>query len=391
MKRIKFCDTTLRDGEQAAGVVFSPDEKREIARQLAMAGVEQAEIGIPAMGEEEREVIRSIVEMGLPMKLSTWNRALKEDIDASLRTGVDWVHLTIPTSDLQMKAKLHMNRQEIVGLIRRAVAYAQRFGLEVSVGFEDASRAYTPFLMELVLMLYSDGIRRFRYADTVSMLQPVTIRERIRSLLSECPEDVELEVHCHNDFGLATANTLAALEAGAVWASTTVTGIGERAGNAAMEEVALAWHHLYGGRTGLDTIRLKGLAETVSMASGRPLPPSKPIVGTMVFTHESGIHVDGMLKNRETYQSFDPVEVGAEHRYVVGKHSGWKTVAHILREHGFRPEHEMSAEIMRGVRMEADRSKRLLEPEELVRMLLDLRRGEGVGAEYRRRNNGLES
>lgn len=369
MKPIKFCDTTLRDGEQAAGVVFSPEEKREIVRQLAKAGVEQAEIGIPAMGEEERAVIRSIVEMGLPIQLSAWNRALKEDIDASLQTGVSWVHLTIPTSDLQIKAKLHMNRQEIVSMIRRAVSYAQQFNLGVSVGFEDASRAYTPFLAELVLILYSDGIRRFRYADTVSMLQPVTMREKIRSILGECPEDVELEVHCHNDFGMATANTLTALEAGALWASTTVTGIGERAGNASMEEVALAWKHLYGGRTGLDTIHFKELAELVSAAAGRPLPPAKPIVGPMVFTHESGIHVDGMLKNRETYQSFDPVEVGAEHRFVLGKHSGWKTVAHILRQKGIRPERELSDELMREVRLEADRNKRLIEPDELMKLL----------------------
>lgn len=379
MKPIKFCDTTLRDGEQAAGVVFSPEEKREIVRQMSRAGVEQAEIGIPAMGEEEREVIRSIAEMGLPIQLSTWNRALKEDIDASLETGVDWVHLTIPTSDLQIKAKLHMNRQEIVTMIRRAVGYAQKHSLGISVGFEDASRAYTPFLAELMLMLYSDGIRRFRYADTVSVLQPVTVRERIKSLLAECPEDVELEVHCHNDFGLATANTLAALEAGALWASTTITGIGERAGNASMEEVALAWRHLYGGRIGLDTIQFKEMAEVVSAAACRPLPPAKPIVGTMVFTHESGIHVDGMLKNRETYQSFDPVEVGAEHRFVVGKHSGWKTVAHILRQKGIRPDRELSGEIMREVRLEAVRNKRLLDPEELVKLLGEVRSHSGGG------------
>lgn len=376
MKPIKFCDTTLRDGEQAAGVVFSPEEKREIVRQLSRAGVEQAEIGIPAMGEEERAVIRSIVEMGLPIQLSSWNRALKEDIDASLQTGVKWVHLTVPTSDLQIKAKLHMSRQEIVTMIRRAVSYAQQHHLGISVGFEDASRAYTPFLAELMLMLYSDGIRRFRYADTVSVLQPVTVREKIKSLLAECPEDVELEVHCHNDFGLATANTLAALEAGATWASTTVTGIGERAGNASMEEVALAWRHLYGGRIGLDTIQFKELAEYVSTAAGRPLPPAKPIVGTMVFTHESGIHVDGMLKNRETYQSFDPVEVGSEHRFVVGKHSGWKTVAHILKQNGIRPNRELSMEIMREVRLEADRSKRLIGINELVKLL------EGVNKEH---------
>ena len=374
MKRIRFCDTTLRDGEQAAGVVFTPAEKADIVRLLASAGVEQVEVGIPAMGKEERQVIRSLVELGLPIRLSTWNRALKEDVEASLLTGADWVHLTIPTSDLQMKAKMNASRQEIVTLARRAVDFALCHDLEVSVGFEDASRAYMPYLWELVLVLHEDGVRRFRYADTVSVLQPSSMKERIRSLLSESPEDVELEVHCHNDFGLATANTLAALEAGAVWASTTVAGIGERAGNAAMEEVAMAWKHLYGGEVGLDTIRFRELADKVAEASGRPLPPAKPVVGPMVFTHEAGIHVDGMLKNRQTYQSFDPVEVGAEHRYVVGKHSGWKTIAHVLRQEGICPARDISDALVQLVRMEADRQKRPLAPDELIQMFRALSR-----------------
>lgn len=369
MKHIRFCDTTLRDGEQAAGVVFSPEEKRIIARLLAETGVEQAEIGIPAMGKEEQEVIRSILELDLPMKLSVWNRAVKEDIDASLATGAKWVHLTVPASDLQMKAKLNMNRQEIVTMIRRAVAYAQTFDLEISVGFEDASRAYTTFLVELIQVLYGDGIRRFRYADTVSALHPGNIGERIRQILDECPEDIELEVHCHNDFGLAAANTLAALAAGAGWASTTVAGLGERAGNAAMEEVAMAWRHLYQGTISLDTLRFHKLAEIVSAASGRPLHAAKPVVGPMVFAHESGIHVDGLIKHRDTYQSFSPTEVGSEHRFVVGKHSGWKTIAHILQQEGIHLNREQSIELLREIRTEAGRTKRALEPAEVKSLL----------------------
>lgn len=369
MKHIRFCDTTLRDGEQAAGVVFSAEEKRMIARLLADAGVEQAEIGIPAMGKEEQEVIRSILELDLPMKLSVWNRAVKEDIDASLATGAKWVHLTVPASDLQMKAKLNMNRQEIMTMIRRAVTYAQSLDLEISVGFEDASRAHPPFLMELIQVLHADGIRRFRYADTVSALHPGSIGERIRQLLDECPDDIELEVHCHNDFGLAAANTLAALDAGASWASTTVTGLGERAGNAAMEEVAMAWKHLYKGTMGLNTLRFHKLAEVVSAASGRPLPAAKPVVGSMVFAHESGIHVDGLIKHRETYQSFNPREVGSEHRFVVGKHSGWKTIAHILEQEGIRLNRDQSVELLREIRSEAGRIKRALEPSEIKELL----------------------
>lgn len=372
MKRVRFCDTTLRDGEQAAGVVFSVEERMEIARLLAAAGVEQAEVGIPAMGKEEQAAIRAIAALELPMRISVWNRALKADIDASIETGASWAHITIPTSDLQMKTKLHMNRQEAVTQIRRAVAYASERGLDISVGFEDASRSYAPYLAELILILYEDGVRRFRYADTVSILHPGQMGDRIRFLRSECPSDVELEVHGHNDFGMATANTLAALDAGASWASTTVSGLGERAGNAAMEEVAMGWKHLYGGEIGVNPAWFRPLAQCVSAASGRTLPPAKPIVGELVFTHESGIHVNGMLKNPETYQSFDPTEVGAEHRYLAGKHSGSSNLAYILKQAGVRSDHAARSELLKEVRQESDRRKRPLTTEELVELFRNL-------------------
>lgn len=368
-RNMKICDTTLRDGEQAAGVVFSPIEKRTIARLLSASGVEQAEIGIPAMGVEEQRTIRSIVEMNLPMKLMTWNRATSGDIDASLNTGVDTVHLSMPVSDLQMRSKLRLNREEVKAWLLSAVEYSQRHRLQVSIGFEDASRAEPAYLLELIEALHKEGVRRFRYADTVSALHPALAAEVIGMLVQAAPGDVELEIHCHNDFGLATANTLAALSAGARWASTTVAGLGERAGNAPMEEVAMAWRHLYRGDCAVDPAFFHPLAATVSEAASRRLPEAKPIVGSMVFAHESGIHVDGMLKNRETYQSFDPREVGQEHVFVVGKHSGWNTLAYVLRQEGIELEREQAVKLLERVRSMAEANKRSLGVYELKQLI----------------------
>lgn len=334
MRSIQFCDSTLRDGEQAAGVSFLSEERRKIIKLLAEVGVEQAEIGIPAMGKTEQKVIHSIVDMQLPIQLLTWNRALKVDIDASRLAGVNWVHISIPTSDIQMKYKLGLNRQEIMVMIQRAVTYAKQFDLHVSVGFEDASRADIYYLIELIQLLYKEGINRFRYADTVSVLTPFTAKVNISRIIEACPEAIELEIHCHNDFGLATANTLAALSAGAVWASTTILGIGERAGNAPFEEVAMAWRHLYQGQVNVDSTYFHVLADLVSKASDRGVPEAKPIVGSMVYTHESGIHIDGLLKNQASYQTFDPIEVGQTHHFLLGKHSGSKSIGYFLEKEG---------------------------------------------------------
>lgn len=358
MSAIKICDTTLRDGEQAAGVVFSSEEKKTILKLLAAAGVEQAEVGIPAMGKDEQAVISSLIDMNLPIQLITWNRANKRDIDAARQTGADWVHLSIPTSDIQMKSKLGLNRREIIHMIRSAVAYAQNFDLQVSVGLEDASRAYHPYIIEMITVLHKDGIRRFRYADTVSALTPVDAQTNIQKILNACPENIELEIHCHNDFGLATANTLAALSAGAKWASTTILGLGERAGNASLEEVAMAWSHLHKQQVNIHSSFLLPLADEVSRASGRKLPEAKPIVGSLVYTHESGIHVDGLLKNRQTYQSFDPNEVGLDHQFIAGKHSGFQTISYLLNKEGIKLDKTIGQELLTYVRKTANQTKR---------------------------------
>ncbi|MDQ0194637.1 homocitrate synthase/isopropylmalate synthase family protein [Paenibacillus wynnii] len=365
MKSLKLCDTTLRDGEQAAGVSFTRAEKLEIAKLLSESGVEQAEVGIPAMGKREQEDIAAIAELGLPMRMMTWNRAMTSDIEKAWNTGVNWSHISIPVSDIQLNGKLGISESEGLARLLRAAEYGLRLGMTVSVGMEDSSRAKMSFLVELVNSLYKEGIRWFRYADTVSAHHPGEMAERVRTLLGEVPADVELEVHCHNDFGLATANTLSGIAAGATWASTTIAGIGERTGNAAMEEVALGWRYLYKGQCAVRPEMLKRLADTVIAASGRSVGDAKPIVGELAFTHESGIHVDGLMKDTATYQTFDPSEVGRSHHFVLGKHSGSGGVSHVLSNQGLEANAELSGRLLERVREYAEIYKRNV-PEALL-------------------------
>ncbi|WP_438431355.1 homocitrate synthase/isopropylmalate synthase family protein [Gorillibacterium sp. sgz500922] len=378
MKRIGYCDTTLRDGEQAAGVAFTAEEKRQIARMLAEAGVQQIEVGTPAMGADEEAAIRSIVELELPVVISTWNRALARDLDATLRTGARWAHVTLPASELHIRDKLGLTKSGALSLIRRAADYGMKRGLQVSIGLEDASRADPSFMSLVINTLYEDGVRRFRYADTVSALNPVTTTERIKTLVDSVPSDTELEFHGHNDFGLATANTLAALAAGAAIASTTVAGLGERAGNAAMEEVSMAWRHLYQGCDVLQTEWFQPLADYVTQASGRRMPEAKPIVGSLVYAHESGIHVDGLIKNRSVYQCFEPEELCREHSFLLGKHSGLHSLEHVLSLQGVEMNRIGGADLLSQVRKEAEKLKRPIAPREVADLARRLETANGI-------------
>jgi homocitrate synthase NifV len=363
-KKIYVLDTTLRDGEQTAGVVFANREKIRIAKFLDEIGVHQIEAGIPTMGGDEKEAITDICKLGLKASIMGWNRPVIEDIQASIECGVDAVAISISTSDIHIKHKLQTSREWVLDKMTKAVEYAKKEGLYVSANAEDASRTDMDFLIQYAKLAKEAGADRIRYCDTVGILEPFLAYERIKKIKENV--DIEIEMHTHNDFGMATANTLAGLKAGANWIGATVIGLGERAGNAALEEVVMALKHLEGVDLGFKTEMFREVAEYVSRASNRKLPSWKAVVGTNMFAHEAGIHADGALKNPKTYEAFLPEEVGLERQIVIGKHSGTAALKSKFAEYGIHLSEFKANELLVQVRSYCISLKRPLFDKELM-------------------------
>ncbi|PMQ02193.1 MAG: homocitrate synthase [Dictyoglomus sp. NZ13-RE01] len=366
---IKIVDTTLRDGEQTAGVVFSKTEKVQIAKMLDEIGVHQIEAGIPVMGGDEEEAIKAIVKAGLKASIMGWNRAVISDIEASLRCGVDAVAISISTSDIHIKYKLKKTREWVLESMVKACEFAKKHGVYVSVNAEDASRTDMEFLIKFAKAAKEAGADRLRFCDTVGILEPFTTYEIIKKLIDEV--GIPIEMHTHNDFGMATANALAGVRAGATYVGVTVNGLGERAGNAALEEVVMALKYIYNVDLDIKTHKLKELCEYVAKASAREIPVNKAIVGKNIFAHESGIHADGVLKYPKTYEVFTPEEVGGERQIVIGKHSGTHALIRKFQEYGIQLSEEDATELLKSVRALAVELKRPLFDKELMYLYQD--------------------
>ena len=357
-------DTTLRDGEQTPGVSLVPESKLRIAERLDELGVDFIEAGFAAVSEGEMEAVSLIAKQGLRAQISSAARGTKSDIDAVVKSGASTISMIIPTSDLHIECKLRKTRQQMLKVTDECVRYAKDHGLIVEFLAEDATRSDFDFLAETFHIAVEAGVDRVVPCDTVGILTP----ERSAEFFSKLKEiiKVPIGVHCHNDFGMAVANTVAALGAGAEEVHATINGLGERAGNASLEEIVLTLRSLYKLDLNIKTELIYGTSQLVSRLTGVHVQPNKAIVGENAFTHESGIHTQGMLANPLTYEPIAPELVGATRRISAGKHSGSHAIRADLENMGLKPSEEQFKEIFQRIKKLGDKGKAVLDADVLA-------------------------
>jgi isopropylmalate/citramalate/homocitrate synthase-like protein len=361
INKIRILDTTLRDGEQTPGAALNPEKKLIIARQLDRLGVDAIEAGTPITSKGELEGVKLIVDEGLKAEIYGLARVIKGDVDALAETGAKYAHLFIATSDLHLKHKLHMTRAEAIEKSLEAIEYAKSRGLRVEFSAEDATRTDPLYLREILKAVEEAGVIRINIPDTVGIMTPAKMSTLIGELHSFLK--VPLSVHCHNDFGMAVANTLAGLEAGAEQAHATINGLGERAGNASLEEIVTALNLLYKKETKINYQLILQTSQLVSKLTGINVQPNKAVVGDNAFTHVSGIHVHGLIEQPLTYEPIPPDLVGAHRRFTAGKHAGSHGIRAELEEMGVYPSEEQLRIIVAKVKDLGDKGKSVTDSE----------------------------
>lgn len=352
---ITIYDTTLRDGEQTPGVCLRTPEKVKIARLLDKLRIDQIEAGFPVVSHEEERSIKAIVKEDLDAKILVLSRTKKEDIDTAIDCDVDGIITFMGTSDLHLKHKLNMSKEEILNICLNSIEHAKDHGLFVAFSAEDATRTDLDFLKKLYKRAEDYGADRVHIADTVGAISP----QGMSYLVSELKKDLKIDIalHCHNDFGMALSNSIAGLLAGANAVSTTVNGIGERAGNTSLEELVMTLKLIYGIDLGFNIKYFYRLSKMVEELTNMKIPDNKPIVGRNVFRHESGIHVDAVLEEPLTYEPFLPELIGHQRRIVLGKHSGCRAVKAKLTECGIDVSRDELCKIVERVKIQREKGK----------------------------------
>ena len=354
-KDILIYDTTLRDGEQTPGVCLSPEDKIDIAKKLDELKIHQIEAGFPIVSKREAQTVKSIANEGLNASVICLTRAKKEDIDKALECDVDGIITFMGTSDIHLQHKMHIGRQEAMEISMNAIEYAKDHGLYVAYSSEDATRTDLDFLKRIYKNAESYGADRVHIADTTGAITPQGIYFLVQEIRKVT--DVRIAMHCHNDFGFAVINSIYGLLAGGNCVSTTVNGIGERAGNASLEELVMALKILYSHDLGFKTKHIQSLSKLVEERTKVKVPENKPIVGKNVFRHESGIHVDAVIEEPLTYEPFLPELVGQKRQLVLGKHSGCRAVKAKLDECGYEVTKDQLCKIVEKVKQSREEGK----------------------------------